>query len=66
MFKRIALITNSNAKKVAETLNSLIIYLQSSKIDFILDECSSALAVQPGLPGMKDDEFDTENEFDLC
>ena len=58
MFKRIALITNSNAKKVAETLNSLIIYLQSRKIDIILDECSSALAVQPGLPGIKDDEFE--------
>ncbi|MEE9160973.1 MAG: NAD(+) kinase [Gammaproteobacteria bacterium] len=66
MFKRIALITNSNAKKVAETLNSLIIYLQSSKIDFILDECSSALAVQPGLPGMKDDEFDTDCDLAIA
>ena len=66
MFKRIALITNSNAKKVAETLNSLIIYLQSSKIDFILDESSSALAVQPGLPGMKDDEFDTDCDLAIA
>jgi len=66
MFKRIALITNSNAKKVAETLNSLIIYLQSSKIDFILDECSSALAVQPGLPGMKDDEFDADCDLAIA
>jgi len=66
MFKRIALITNSNAKKVAETLNSLIVYLQSSKIDFILDECSSALAVQPGLPGMKDDEFDADCDLAIA
>ena len=66
MFKRIALITNSSAKKVAETLNSLIIYLQSSKIDFILDECSSALAVQPGLPGMKDDEFDADCDLAIA
>ena len=66
MIKRIALITNSNAKKVAETLNSLIIYLQSSKIDFILDECSSALAVQPGLLGMKDDEFDADCDLAIA
>jgi NAD+ kinase len=66
MFKRIALITNSNAKKVAETLNSLIVYLQSNKIDFILDENSSALAVQQGLPGMKDDEFDADCDLAIA
>ena len=66
MFKRIALIANSDAKKVAETLNSLIVYLQSSKTDFILDECSSALAVQPGLPGMKDDEFDADCDLAIA
>jgi len=58
MFKRIALITNSDAKKVAETLNSLIVYLQSKEIDFILDHGSSALADQTGLPAMKENEFD--------
>ncbi len=58
MFKRIALISNSDAKKVAETLNSLIIYLQSNGIDFILDKSSSSLAEQSGLPAMKENEFD--------
>jgi len=60
MFKRIALISNSKAKKVAETLNSLIVYLQSNEIGFILDNSSSALAEQSGLPCMKEDEFDAE------
>ena len=58
MFKRIALISNSDAKKVAETLNSLIVYLQSSEIDFILDQNSYSLAEQTGLPAMKENEFD--------
>lgn len=66
MFKRIALITNSNAKKVAETLKSLIVYLQSNKTDFILDENSSVLAVQPGLPGMKDDDFDADCDLAIA
>ncbi len=63
-FKRIALITNSESRKVAETLKSLIAYLQSCEIDFVLDECSSALLEQlggdkAGLASMKDDDFDT-------
>jgi len=70
-FKRIALITNSETRKVAETLNSLIAYLQSCKIDFILDECSSALIEQlgadkAGLPGMKDDNFDASCDLAIA
>ena len=60
MFKRIALISNSKAKKVAETLNSLIVYLQSNEIGFILDSSSASLVKQAGLSAMKEDEFDAE------
>ncbi len=66
MFKRVALITNSNAKNVAETLNRLIVYLQSNKTDFVLDESSAALAEQPGLPCMNDDEFDTDCDLAIA
>ena len=66
MFKRIALITNSDAKKVAETLNSLIVYLQSNDIDFILDHGSSALAEQTDLPAMKENEFDADCDLAIA
>jgi NAD+ kinase len=66
MFKRIALITNSDAKNVAETLNSLIVYLQSNDIDFILDHGSSALADQTGLPAMKENEFDADCDLAIA
>ncbi len=66
MFKRIALITNSDAKKVAETLNSLIVYLQSNEIDFILDKDSSLLADQTGLPTMEDNEFDADCDLAIA
>ena len=66
MFKRIALITNSDAKKVAETLNSLIVYLQSKEIDFILHHGSSALVDQTGLPAMKENEFDADCDLAIA
>jgi len=66
MFKRIALISNSDANKVAETLNSLIVYLQSNEIDFILDQNSSLLAEQKGLPAMKENEFDADCDLAIA
>jgi NAD+ kinase len=46
MFKRISLITNSNAAEVVETLNSVIGYLQSRDITIELDE-SCAQIIDP-------------------
>ncbi len=66
MFKRIALITNSDAKKVAETLNGLIVYLQSNEIDFILEQGSYALAGQTDLPVMKENEFDADCDLAIA
>lgn len=66
MFKRIALITNSKIAKVAKTLNSLIAYLQSNNIDFILDESSAALAKKPSLPTIKDNNFDADCDLAIA
>lgn len=66
MFKRIALITNSNAKNVAETLNRLITYLQSNKTDFVLDKSSAALVDQLGLSGMIDNKFDKDCDLAIA
>ena len=66
MFKHIALITNSDTKNVAETLNSLIAYLQSNEIDFILDHSSSVLADQSGLACMKDNELDADCDLAIA
>jgi len=66
MFKRIALISNSDAKKVAETLNKLIAYLQSNETDFILDQNSYLLAEQTGLPAMKENEFDADCDLAIA
>ncbi len=66
MFKRIALITNSKIVKVAKTLNSLIAYLQSNNIDFILDESSAALTDQPSLPTVKDNQFDADCDLAIA
>ena len=66
MFKRILLITDSETRKVAETLNSLIAYLQSCGIDFVLDESSSALVDRAGLSSMKDNNFDADCDLAIA
>ena len=66
MFNRIALISSSTTKNVAKTLDRLITYLQSKDIDFILDRSSSMLASQENLPGMKENEFDTDCDLAIA
>ncbi len=58
MFKRITLISNSNTKEVAETLESLIGYLQSNAIECTLDKDSATLVNQPDLPVINEHEFE--------
>ena len=57
MFKRIALITNSDAPKVAETLNNLIDYLQGQGIQIVLDTCSSAIVSKHDLPSADNEDL---------
>lgn len=44
MFKRISLITNSSAKEVADTLDTVINFLQERGIAIELDECCAKIA----------------------
>lgn len=50
MFNRISLITNSDAAEIAETLNSVIEFLQNRNIKIELDECCAKIAKTGDLP----------------
>lgn len=50
MFKRISLITNSDAKEVAETLVSVIEFLQKHGIEIELDECCAKIISSRDIP----------------
>ncbi|MBI4006067.1 MAG: NAD(+) kinase [Gammaproteobacteria bacterium] len=56
MFKRIFLITNSGATEVADTLNSLIEFLQKLKIQIILDKSCAQIANNKDLPVATDEK----------
>ena len=49
MFNRIALITNSNAPEVVETLNSTIAFLQSRDKEIVLDDCCANITDEDNL-----------------
>ena len=49
MFNRIALITNSNAPEVVETLNSTIAFLQSRDKEIVLDDCCANITSEDNL-----------------
>ena len=66
MFKRISLITNSNAAEVVETLNSVIEFLQSHGIAIELDE-SCAQIIDPGdLPVVTDDQLGAASDLAIA
>lgn len=50
MFKQISLITNSGANEVADTLNTVIDFLQQRNIGIELDECCARIARNKDLP----------------
>ena len=56
-FKRIALITNSSATEIADTLNSLIEFLQQRNMQTILDECCAQIASNKNLLVVKPEKF---------
>ena len=53
MFKRIALITNSSAAEIVETVNALIDFLERRGVEIELDECCAANAKNKKLPVAK-------------
>src|SRR3972149_911969 len=50
MFKRISLITNSSTAEIAETVNTLIDFLEQRVLEIELDECCAGIAANKKLP----------------
>jgi len=50
MFKRISLITNSSTVEIAETVNTLIDFLEQRGMKIELDECCASIATNKKLP----------------
>jgi len=66
MFKRIALITNSTAPKVADTLNTLIAFLQTQDIQIVLNKCSAAMTTDNSLQTVDDDTLTTQCDLAIA
>ncbi|MBM2829668.1 MAG: kinase [Gammaproteobacteria bacterium] len=66
MFKRISLITNSGAAEVADTLNSLIEYLQKRNIQITLDECCAEIAHDKKLPVATPENFGLNTDLAIA
>ena len=63
MFKRIALITNSTAANVKETLNSVIRFLLSLNIELELEQNCSLITEYKSLPVVKDAELGANSDL---
>lgn len=66
MFKRISLITNSNAKEVAETLNAVVTFLQNREIRIELDECCAEIIENKELPVLPPDQLGAESDLAIA
>lgn len=66
MFKRISLITNSSAQEVADTLNTVIEFLQQRKIDIELDECCAKIARNQDLPVATADKVGVNSDLAIA
>lgn len=66
MFKRISLITNSNAAEVIETLNSVIEFLQSHDIAIELDESCAQIIDPKDLPVVTADKLGAASDLAIA
>lgn len=66
MFKRISLITNSNASEVAETLVSVVEFLQKHKIDIELDECCARIITPGDIPVAEPDQIGANSDLAIA
>ena len=66
MFKRIALITNSDTPEVVDTLNTLISYLLSHNIKIVLDEYCARIATNKTLQVANGQEFGTNSDLAIA
>jgi NAD+ kinase len=66
MFKRISLITNSNAAEVVETLNSVIEFLQARDIAIELDESCAQITDPKDLPVVTADKLGVDSDLAIA
>ncbi len=66
MFKRSALITNSSAPEIADTLNTLIKFLQTRDIEIVLDKCCKKIANDKKLRVVDDEEFGADSDLAIA
>ena len=66
MFKRISLITNSDASEVAETLVSVIEFLQKHNIEIELDECCAKIVTSGDLPVAQADQVGASSDLAIA
>jgi len=66
MFKQISLITNSGANEVADTLNTVIEFLQQRNIGIELDECCARIARSKDLPVASADKLGANSDLAIA
>jgi NAD+ kinase len=66
MFKRIALITNSDTPEVVDTLNALISYLLSHNIEIVLDEYCAQIATNKTIQVANGQEFGANSDLAIA
>lgn len=66
MFTRISLITNSNAKEVAETVVSVIDFLQKNNHEIELDECCAKIVDRKDLPVASADQIGANSDLAIA
>lgn len=66
MFKQISLITNSGANEVADTLNTVIEFLQQRNIGIELDECCARIARNKDLPVASADKVGANSDLAIA
>jgi NAD+ kinase len=66
MFKQISLITNSDANEVADTLNTVIEFLQQRNIGIELDECCARIALHKDLPVVTADKVGANSDLAIA
>jgi NAD+ kinase len=66
MFKRISLITNSSATEVAETVNTLIDFLEQRGVEMEFDECCAAIAANKNYPVATPDKLGTSSDLAIA
>ncbi|MGH8119216.1 MAG: NAD(+) kinase [Gammaproteobacteria bacterium] len=66
MFKRITLITNSRSSEIAETVNTLIDFLEQRGLEIELDECCAGIARNKNLPVAPPDKLGASSDLAIA